>query len=107
MMLTMKLTDTSNTPLYAKIETALAAEISSGKLVAGAQLPTEEQLIARFQMSRTTIRKAIDNLVARGLVEIRRGKGTFDTPQDHASPDRTNRLCRRHGDIGSSPNLAP
>ncbi|HLU01523.1 MAG TPA: GntR family transcriptional regulator [Advenella sp.] len=75
----MKLTDTSNTPLYAKIETALAAEISSGKLVAGTQLPTEEQLIARFQMSRTTIRKAIDNLVARGLVEIRRGKGTFVT----------------------------
>jgi len=68
-----------NTPLYARIEAALAAEIAGGTLVAGAQLPTEEQLIARFQMSRTTIRKAIDNLVARGLVEIRRGKGTFVT----------------------------
>jgi GntR family transcriptional regulator len=75
----MTLTDTNSTPLYAKIEGALAAEISSGQLAAGTQLPTEEQLIARFHMSRTTIRKAIDNLVARGLVEIRRGKGTFVT----------------------------
>ena len=75
MMLLMRLTDT--TPLYAKIEAALATEITSGTLAAGTQLPTEEQLIA--QMSRTTIRKAIENLVARGLVEIRRGKGTFVT----------------------------
>ncbi|AHG64688.1 transcriptional regulator, GntR family [Advenella mimigardefordensis DPN7] len=77
MMLFMTLTDT--TPLYAKIEAALAAEIASGTLAAGAQLPTEEQLIARFHMSRTTVRKAIENLVVRGLVEIRRGKGTFVT----------------------------
>nr|WP_192871302.1 GntR family transcriptional regulator [Advenella sp. S44] len=75
----MTLTDTNGTPLYAQIEAALAAEISSGQLAAGVQLPSEERLIARFHMSRTTIRKAIDNLVARGLVEIRRGKGTFVT----------------------------
>ncbi|RZT99759.1 GntR family transcriptional regulator [Advenella incenata] len=79
MMSVMRLTDTNSTPLYAKIEAALAAEISTGQLAAGTQLPTEEQLTARFHMSRTTIRKAIDNLVARGLVEIRRGKGTFVT----------------------------
>nr|KIU68738.1 GntR family transcriptional regulator [Brucella anthropi] len=34
-------------------------------------------MIERFGVSRTTVRKAIENLVARGLVEIRRGKGTF------------------------------
>lgn len=34
-------------------------------------------MIERFSVSRTTVRKAIENLVARGLVEIRRGKGTF------------------------------
>ncbi|PJX26648.1 GntR family transcriptional regulator [Advenella sp. S44] len=78
-MSAMTLTDTNGTPLYAQIEAALAAEISSGQLAAGVQLPSEERLIARFHMSRTTIRKAIDNLVARGLVEIRRGKGTFVT----------------------------
>jgi GntR family transcriptional regulator len=35
--------------------------------------------MARFGVSRTTVRKAVENLVARGLVEIRRGKGTFVT----------------------------
>lgn len=66
-------------PLYARVETALAAEIAAGSLSPGSQLPTEDQLIQRFAVSRTTVRKAVENLVARGLVEIRRGKGTFVT----------------------------
>ncbi|MBO1013220.1 GntR family transcriptional regulator [Achromobacter sp. SD115] len=68
-----------NAPLYARVETALAAEIAAGSLASGSQLPTEDQLIERFAVSRTTVRKAVENLVARGLVEIRRGKGTFVT----------------------------
>ncbi|WP_071634279.1 GntR family transcriptional regulator [Brucella cytisi] len=64
-------------PLYAKVETSLADDISAGALPAGSQLPPEDRLIERFRVSRTTVRKAIENLVARGLVEIRRGKGTF------------------------------
>src|SRR4029077_17628546 len=46
-------------------------------LTVGDQLPTEDRLIARFGVSRITVRRAIQNLVSRGLVEIRRGKGTF------------------------------
>ncbi|MGH8006555.1 MAG: GntR family transcriptional regulator, partial [Candidatus Binatia bacterium] len=64
-------------PLYAKVETSLADDISAGILLTGSQLPPEDRLIERFGVSRTTVRKAIENLVARGLVEIRRGKGTF------------------------------
>lgn len=66
-------------PLYAKIEASLAAEISSGVLLCGSQLPPENILMERFDVSRTTVRKAIENLIERGLVEIRRGKGTFVT----------------------------
>jgi DNA-binding GntR family transcriptional regulator len=43
----------------------------------GDQLPTEDSPIVRFGVSRITVRRAIQNLVSRGLVEIRRGKGTF------------------------------
>ncbi|MEJ5021437.1 GntR family transcriptional regulator [Ochrobactrum vermis] len=64
-------------PLYARVETSLADDISSGLLPTGSQLPPEERLIERFGVSRTTVRKAVENMVARGLVEIRRGKGTF------------------------------
>jgi GntR family transcriptional regulator len=44
-------------------------EITDGDLKVGDQLPTED--------SRITVRRAIQNLVSRGLVEIRRGRGTF------------------------------
>ncbi|WP_322056242.1 GntR family transcriptional regulator [Paraburkholderia sp. J63] len=64
-------------PLYAKVEAALAADISARILAPDSQLPPEDRLIERFGVSRTTVRKAVENLVARGLVEIRRGKGTF------------------------------
>jgi DNA-binding transcriptional regulator YhcF (GntR family) len=63
--------------LYARVETVLAGEITDGDLKIGDQLPTEDNLIARFGVSRITVRRAIQNLVSRGLVEIRRGKGTF------------------------------
>src|SRR6201981_2705501 len=63
--------------LYARVETVLAGEITNGDLTVGDQLPTEDSLIARFGVSRITVRRAIQNLVSRGLVEIRRGKGTF------------------------------
>jgi len=63
--------------LYSRVETVLASEITDGALRVGDQLPTEDSLIARFEVSRITVRRAIQNLVSRGLVEIRRGRGTF------------------------------
>ena len=68
---------THDSLLYARVETVLASEIADGDLKVGDQLPTEDSLIARFGVSRITVRRAIQNLVSRGLVEIRRGKGTF------------------------------
>jgi GntR family transcriptional regulator len=64
-------------PLYVQVEDVLVARISSGALPVGTQLPSEEELIREFGVSRTTIRVTIQNLVRQGLVEIRRGRGTF------------------------------
>src|SRR5258705_2499748 len=66
-----------DSPLYSRVETVLASEINAGVLKVGDQLPTEDSLIVRFEVSRITVRRAIQNLVSRGLVEIHRGKGTF------------------------------
>jgi GntR family transcriptional regulator len=79
MMFRMKLDSASHVPLYAQVELALAASIADGSLKPGTQLPSEEALIERFAVSRTTIRLTIQNLARRGLVEIQRGKGTFVT----------------------------
>jgi len=71
------MSDEPKSLLYAGVETVLAGEIAHGHLAVGDQLPTEDGLAARFGVSRITVRRAIQNLVSRGLVEIRRGKGTF------------------------------
>jgi GntR family transcriptional regulator len=67
----------SRLPLHVQIESALEATIAEGTWPPGARLPSEDSLIERFTVSRTTIRTAIQSLIARGLVEIRRGRGTF------------------------------
>ena len=43
----------------------------------GSKLPNENELSDALQVSRTTLREAISFLVAQGVLEIRRGKGTF------------------------------
>jgi GntR family transcriptional regulator len=73
----VKLDPQSPVPLYAQLESLLAAEFASGALPPGSQLPKEEELVKRHAVSRTTVRQTIQNLIRRGLVEIRRGKGTF------------------------------
>src|ERR1700761_2940771 len=64
-------------PLYAQVETLLAGDIAKGTYAPGSRLPNETELVERYAVSRTTIRQTIQNLIRRGLVEIRRGKGTF------------------------------
>jgi GntR family transcriptional regulator len=64
-------------PLYASVERVIATEILAGSPPVGARLPTEDQLIERFGVSRITVRRAVQNLVTRGLVEVRWGRGTF------------------------------
>jgi GntR family transcriptional regulator len=64
-------------PLYAQVESILTAAITDGTFPPGSRLPNEDELVEQYAVSRTTIRQTIQNLVRRGLVEIRRGKGTF------------------------------
>jgi GntR family phosphonate transport system transcriptional regulator len=57
----------------------LRADITEGRLHAGDRLPTENALAERFGVNRHTARQAIASLAAEGLVESRRGSGTFVT----------------------------
>jgi GntR family transcriptional regulator len=64
-------------PLYYQIEQDLASLIANGTLAPGSQLPPEDELIQKYGVSRTTVRKAIQELERLELIEIRRGRGTF------------------------------
>ena len=62
------------TPKYAQIEAELIAQIESGQLAPGAELPGESDLIECYGVSRVTVRRAIDELYHQGYVEKMQGK---------------------------------
>jgi GntR family transcriptional regulator len=64
-------------PLYRRISDDLLHGIAKHSLKPGDALPTESALCAAYRASRITIRKALDELVARNLVVRRRGSGTY------------------------------
>lgn len=68
------------TSKYRKIFEELQKGVRDGHYPNGVPLPSEESLIRKFNVSRTTAVKAMDELVKRGLVYRRRGAGTFATP---------------------------
>ena len=62
--------------------------IISGKLAPGQQLPTEQELVASADVSRTVVREAVSALKADGLVITRQGVGAFVTPNASGRPFR-------------------
>lgn len=64
-------------PKYLRIADALRAEIQTGELAPGAQIPPEAALVTRFGVALPTLRQAIAVLRTEGLVESRQGIGTF------------------------------
>jgi GntR family transcriptional regulator len=69
--------EAGGTPLYRRIQSDLRERVASGELAPGAQVETELELMAHYGVSRATVRQALSGLVAEGLLEIRRGRGTF------------------------------
>lgn len=62
---------------YRMIEQDIAHKIKSGVYPPGTQLPLENELCESYKVSRITIKKATDQLVALGLITKRRGAGSF------------------------------
>jgi len=64
-------------PLYAAIRDRLADAVSEGHWPPGSALPAEAELAGTFGVSIGTLRKAVDDLVARQMLLRQQGKGTF------------------------------
>jgi GntR family transcriptional regulator len=70
-------------PLYHQLAELLRARITTGELGPGTRLPSEPELSRTHRIGRPTVRQATQLLVQRGLVERRRGSGTYvrEAPQ--------------------------
>jgi GntR family transcriptional regulator, phosphonate transport system regulatory protein len=64
-------------PLWRQVENGIERAIASGRLTPGDRLPGEHQLAGEFGAHRHTVRRAIDSLTGKGVLETRRGLGTF------------------------------
>jgi GntR family transcriptional regulator len=69
----------SNAPRYVKIAEVLEEEVS--RLAPNSLLPTEDQLARRFEVSRITVRAALELLENSGLISRLRGRGTIVSPK--------------------------
>jgi GntR family transcriptional regulator len=67
----------SPVPLYFQLAEALEQDIISGRLRPGTRLASEPEMCDQFGLSRTTVRQALTRLDQRGLIERRKGQGTF------------------------------
>src|SRR5436190_1240225 len=68
---------TAELPKYEQVKRSLIAEIELGKWTAGGVIPSEAQLLQRFNVSRPTLVRSLQDLVREGYLYRRQGKGTF------------------------------
>jgi len=88
-------------PLYHQLKTALLRDIEAGRWRPGDRLPTEDALIARFRVSKITVRQALRDLAQMGYIRREQGRGTFvqGPPLEEGPRELTSFTgeMRRHG----------
>lgn len=67
-------------PLYHQLADILTEHINMGKYKPGDLIPSETSLAKTYRIGRPTVRQAMDLIVRKGMVERKRGSGTFVKP---------------------------
>lgn len=83
------------TPLYVQLERGVRAAIATGRLRPGDQLPTVRQLAVDLQINANTVARVYAALERNGVIETRRGVGSFVTAtptQAHPPREQSSRL---------------
>jgi GntR family transcriptional regulator len=76
----------SPVPLYQQLSDLLAGMIRDGHLKTGDQLPSENELISSFNVSRFVVRQTLTNLSRQGLINTAQGRGSFVAAQRIVKP---------------------
>ena len=79
------------TPLYAQLERAIRFAIATERLRIGEQLPTVRQLAVELRINANTVAKVYAELERAGIVETRRGVGTFVRARHFEAASRSDR----------------
>lgn len=74
---------THDQPLYLRIENEIRQKIATGEYPVNTRIPSEEELCEAYDVSRITVRRAIQDLSESGLLKKQRGLGTFVAVPKH------------------------
>ncbi len=75
--LTFHIAPGDDAPIYRQVVRQVVEGIASGSLTAGERLPSLRELAKSLVVAPLTVKKAYDVLEAEGVIESRRGRGTF------------------------------
>lgn len=67
----------SSTPIYIQLKNILKHSVMTGEMGENETIPSETQLAKKYQITRTTVRRAIAELVNENILRKEHGKGTF------------------------------
>lgn len=82
-------------PIYLQLADYIQGKIDINEYTFGSKIPSEREFCNNFQISRMTVRKAIDHLIEKGYLVRFQGKGTFVNKQKLDSPLDTIQSMKR------------
>jgi len=85
------------TPIWSQIEDGVRHLVASGALAPGAALPSVRDLARELRINPNTAAKAYQRLVEAGVLETRRGEGTFVSERPPAMPATERARALREG----------
>ena len=103
----MMLDKNSPLPIYFQIQEFLRNKINSGEWLPGERIPSEQALSEMLNVSRMTIRQALNNLVKESLISRKRGIGTFVSVKDGIEVEESLKFLKSFSEDISSIGLTP
>ena len=96
----------ADAPPFRQIADQLRGAIQRGDLEPGGRVPSEAQLIEHYGVARMTVRQAVAELKAEGLVIAEHGRGVFVRSRPSVRRLASDRFARRHREVGKAAFLA-
>lgn len=96
----------SDTPAFKQIAEEVRAAVAIGRLQPGDKVPSESQLMEHFGVARMTVRQALADLRAEGLLVAEHGRGVFVRERPVVRRIASDRFARRHREEGQAAFLA-